>query len=214
MSKKTLITTFVAIILAFGGSASAHNALDLKEGYAGYFTSMVLNVYHGCGPSRVVGLRIKVPDGITDAMAMFDPAWDIEYKMRTLETPIMAHGHQFTEVVDEIIWKNPVKVIPAVGWYPFKFRMTLPNEPGKVIHIQNITVCEEGTLAYVDMPEVALDINDPEFTKKAWTFMTATKTPAPFLIIRAPERREHPWDWTPEQVRGESIPKEARTEYR
>ena len=55
----------------------------------------------------VVGLRIKVPDGVTDAKAAFDPAWDIEYKMRKLETPIMAHGREVNEVVGEIIWKNP-----------------------------------------------------------------------------------------------------------
>ncbi|MDG2242157.1 MAG: DUF1775 domain-containing protein [Rhodospirillaceae bacterium] len=211
MFKKALYTTAAILGLSLGAPApaNAHNALDLKEGYAGYSTPMVLSVNHGCKNSPVIGLRIKVPEGVTDAKAAFDPAWDIEYKMRTLETPIMAHGRQVNEVVGEIIWKNPVKVVPANGWYPFKFRMTLPDEPGKIFHVQNITVCEEGTDPYVDLPEMVLDVNDPEFAKKTWEFMTATATPAPFLVIRAPEKKQYPWEWTPEQARGTATQQEA-----
>ncbi len=208
MFKKVLFTTAAVLGLSMA-PANAHNALDLKEGYAGYSTPMILSVNHGCHGSPVVGLRLKVPDGVIDAKAAFDPAWDIEYKMRSLDEPAMFHGRPINEVVDEIIWNNPVKVVPSNGWYPFKFRMTLPDEPGKIFHIQNITVCEEGTDPYVDLPEMVLDINDPEFPAKAWEFMTATPTPAPFLVIRAPEKKLHPWEWTPEQARGKSMEQEA-----
>jgi len=210
MFKKALFTTAAVLGLSLGTApADAHNALDLKEGYAGYSTPMILSVNHGCHGSPVVGFRIKVPQDVHDAKAAFDPAWDIEYKMRKLEDPIMAHGRPVSEVVDEIIWKNPVKVVPANGWYPFKFRMTLPDEPGKVFHVQNITVCEEGTDPYVDLPEIALDINDPEFAAKTWAFMTATPTPAPFLVIRAPDKKQQPWEWTPAQARGTAMEQEA-----
>jgi hypothetical protein len=113
-------------------------------------------------------------------------------------------------VVDEIIWKDPVRVVPADAWYPFKFRMTLPDEPGRVLHIRNITVCEEGTDPYVDLPDEDLDINDPEFAAKAWAFMTATATPAPFLVIRAPDKKQYPWEWTAAQARGESTATDRR----
>ncbi|MDG2320169.1 MAG: DUF1775 domain-containing protein [Rhodospirillaceae bacterium] len=210
MFKKALFTTAAVLGLCLGTApADAHNALDLKEGYAGYSTPMILSVNHGCHGSPVVGFRIKVPQDVHDAKAAFDPAWDIKYKMRKLEDPIMAHGRPVSEVVDEIIWENPVKVVPANGWYPFKFRMTLPDEPGKVFHVQNITVCEEGTDPYVDLPEIALDINDPEFAAKTWAFMTATPTPAPFLVIRAPDKKQQPWEWTPAQARGTAMEQEA-----
>jgi uncharacterized protein YcnI len=209
MFKKVLVTT--AVVLSFGWvhPASAHNGLDLKEGYAGYSTPMVLSVNHGCKGSPITGLRIRVPDGVTDAKAAFDPVWNIEYKMRKLETPIMAHGREINEVVGEIIWKAPAKPLPANAWYPFKFRMTLPNEPGKIFHVQNITMCEEGSDAYIDLPETALDINDPLFAEKTWAFMTATATPAPFLVIREPEKKQYPWEWTPEQALGVEYQKEA-----
>ena len=194
----------VGILACFGASAGAHNAINLKEGYAGYSTPMILSVNHGCKSSPVIGLRLQVPEGVVDAKAAYDPFWTIEYKMRKLDEPIEMHGRSVNEVVGEIVWKNPKNPIPADGWYPFQIRMTLPNEPGKVFHLKNITVCEEGTDPYVDMPEEPLDITDPEFPKKAWDFMTATRTPAPFLVIRAPAKKQHPWDWTPAQARGET----------
>jgi len=209
MFKATLFGTAVAVAFAFAGPAAAHNALDLKEGYAGYSTPMILNVNHGCKASPVVGLRLQVPEGITDAKAAFDPSWTIEYKMRKLDKPIEAHGRQVTEVVGEIIWKDPVKTVPADGWYPFQFRMTLPDTPGKVMHIKNITMCPDSTDPYIDMPSAELDIKDPEFAKKTWAFMTATKGPAPFIIIRAPEKKQYPWEWTPEQAKGVAPKQEA-----
>ncbi len=208
MLKKILFST-VAVLGLSMAQANAHNGLDLKEAYAGYSTPMILSVNHGCKSSPVVGFRLKIPDGVIDGKAAFDPAWDIEYKMRDLDEPAMFHGRPITQVVDEIIWKNPVKTVPADGWYPFKFRFTIPDTPGKVLHIQNITVCEEGTDPYVDLPEEELDINDPNFAEKAWAFMTATATPAPFLVIRAPEKKQYPWEWTPEQARGDAMQQEA-----
>ena len=147
-----LLTAALGGLLACG--AWAHNGLDIKEGLAGYSTPMILSVNHGCKSSPVIGLRIQVPEGVTDAKAAYDPFWTIEYKMRKLDTPIQAHGRTVDEVVGEIIWKNPQRPIPADGWYPFKFRMTIPDRPGDIVHIKNITVCEEGTDPYVDMPEV------------------------------------------------------------
>lgn len=202
MPIKKLLTALSGTLLAAG--AWAHNGLDIKEGLAGYSTPMVLSVNHGCKSSPVIGLRIQVPEGVTDAKAAFDPFWTIEYKMRKLDKPIEAHGRMIDEVVGEIIWKDPQRPIPADGWYPFKFRMTVPDRPGDIVHIRNITVCEEGTDPYVDLPEVALDINDPKFAEKTWAFMTATATPAPFFVIRAPAKKQYPWEWTPAQARGES----------
>jgi hypothetical protein len=84
----------------------------------------------------------------------------------------------------------------------FDFRMTMPDEPGSIVHLKNITVCEEGTDPYIDMPEVALDISDPEFAAKTWAFMTATPNPAPFVVLRRAAKKQFPWEWTPEDAVG------------
>ena len=200
--KKQLYLSAAVVLFAWTGTSHAHNGIEPKEARAGYATSMELSVHHGCKGSPVVGLRLKVPDGVVDAKAAFDPNWAIEYKYRDLEEPFTNHGMQITRVVDEIIWKDPVKVLPANGWYPFRIRMTVPDRPNEVLHFRNITVCEAGTEAYVDLPEQALSVDDPNWGENVWKFMTATATPAPFIVIRAPSRKQYPWDWTPEQARG------------
>ncbi len=212
MLNKLYLGLALAAVVAL--PAGAHNAIDIKEGLAGYSTPMVLSVNHGCGSSPVVGLRIQVPPGVIDAKAAYDPFWTIEYKMRKLDAPVELHGREIDEVVGEIIWKDPVRSVPADAWYPFRIRMTLPDAPDTVMHIKNITVCEEGTDPYVDMPEEPLDVNDPKFPEKTWDFMTATRTPAPFLVIRAPAKKQYPWDWTPAQARGDSASenRQARAE--
>lgn len=192
----------LAMVLGLSVVAHAHNAVNPKEAWAGYSTSLELNVNHGCKGSPVVGLRLKIPDGVRDARAAFDPNWVIEYKYRKLEKPFEYHGILITEVVDEITWKDPVKVLPANGWYPFRFRMTIPDRPNEVLHFRNITVCEEGTEGYVDLPDQELRVDDPNWGDNVWSFMTATATPAPFLVIRSAPKKQYPWEWTTEQARG------------
>lgn len=200
--KTSLTLTSTALVLALSTASHAHNAINLKEAYAGYSTSMELNVNHGCKGSPVVGLRLKVPDGVTDAKAAFDPNWTIDYRYRDLDKPITMHGVEVTRVVDEIIWSEPVKVLPADQWYPFRFRMTIPDRPNEVLHFRNITVCEEGTDPYVDLPDEPLSVDDPKWAETVWSFMTATATPAPFIVIRAPDRKQYPWMWTSEEAQG------------
>ena len=200
---KTLLSlagTF--LVLAHSATTRAHNVINIEEAWAGYSTSMELNVNHGCKGSPVVGLRLKVPDGVTDAKAAFDPHWTIEYRYRDLDEPIVRHGREITRAVDEIIWKDPVKILPADAWYPFRFRMTMPDRPDEVLHFRNITVCEEGTDAYVDLPDEPLSVDDPNWADSVWKFVTATATPAPFVVIRARERKQYHWNWTPEDARG------------
>ena len=211
--KSRLLTTLAGAALCAGlsmGTASAHNVISVSEAPAGYLFPMKLNVNHGCKTAPVTAARLQIPDGITDAKAVDVDGWKIEYKMRKLDTPIMAHGREVNEVVGEIMWTKLGDPLPADGWASLEFRATIPKEIGRVLHFKNITVCEGGaTDPYVDMPEEPLDINDPEFAAKAWAVMTATPNPAPMLVIRQPEKGQYPWEWTPEQAHGESPSQEA-----
>lgn len=214
--KSRLLSTLAGAALATGmamgaaTTASAHNVISVSEAPAGHLFPMKLNVNHGCKGSPVVSARLQIPDGIVDAKAIDKVGWNIEYKMKELETPVMLHGREVKEVIGEIKWTKIEGNIPADGWASFEFRGTIPKDVGRVLHFKNITMCEDGsTDPYVDMPEQPLDINDPEFAKKAWAFMTATPHPAPMVVIRQPEKGQYPWEWTPEQIRGDSPSQEA-----
>ncbi|MDG2320998.1 MAG: DUF1775 domain-containing protein [Rhodospirillaceae bacterium] len=214
--KSRLLTTLAGVALCAGASmtattASAHNVLSVSEAPAGQLFPMKLNVNHGCKGAAVSAARLQIPDGIVDAKAADKVGWNVEYKMKDLENPVMLHGREVKEVIGEIVWtKSNGATVPSDGWATFEFRATIPKDIGRVMHFKNITVCEDGaTDPYVDLPEVALDVNDPEFAKKAWAFMTATPGPAPMVVIRQPEKGQYPWEWTPEQARGEAPSQEA-----
>ena len=217
MTLKSRLTTSLACAALVAGfsmgvatTASAHNVISVSEAPAGFLFPMKLNVNHGCKTAPVTAARLQMPDGIIDAKASDKEGWTIEYKMKTLETPVKLHGREVTEVIGEIMWTKIGDPVPADGWANFEFRATIPKDVGRVMHFKNITVCEGGaTDAYVDMPEQPLDVNDPEFAKKAWAFMTATSGPAPMVVIREPAKGQYPWEWTPEQARGESPSQEA-----
>jgi len=213
--KNRLLTTLGGAALLVGTSmtattASAHNVLNINEASAGHMVDMALNVNHGCKGAPVKAARLQIPEGITNGKAADKVGWTIEYKMRELDTPVVMHGREFKEVVGEIIWTKDEGTVPSDGWSQFQFRVTIPDDVGRVMHFKNITVCDNGaTDPYVDLPEAELDINDPDFGKKAWAFMTATSGPAPMLIIRRAEKGQYPWEWTPEQARGDTASQEA-----
>lgn len=192
-----------AIGAAFSTGATAHNVLSVNEGQAGYLFPMTINVNHGCKGEPVVGVRLKIPESIVDTKASQKAGWNIEYKMRKLDKPITQHGREITEVIDEIYWKDPAQPLATDGWAAFEFRVRLPDTPGEVLYFKNITVCPKGTDPYVDLPKEALSIKDPAFPEKAAAFMRATPGPAPLFIVRPKAKNQYPWEWTPEQVRGE-----------
>lgn len=203
MLKKALLAGVAAIGLSLSGlPAMAHNVVSVWEAPAGHSFAMKLNVNHGCKASPIIGARLQVPDGIVDAKAGYMEGWSIEYKKRTLDEPIELHGRPVTEVVSEIIWSKDEGSVPADGWISLPFRMTMPDAPGTIMHIKNITVCEEGTDPYIDMPETALDITDPEFAAKTWAFMSATPNPAPFVVLRRATKKQYPWEWSAEEAVG------------
>lgn len=196
MKKLFLATVAAGACGLFVTGASAHNTLTSWEAPAGYVVDLEMRVTHGCKGSPVKELRVKIPEGVMRVSVGANRDWKVETKMRKLDKPVPGEGGaMLTETVDEIIWKDPVSPIPAGGAFEgFKFRGALPKEPGKILFFRNISVCENGDDKYVDMPKEELKIDDPEFKKKVWDFMTATSGPSPFLILTKPEKPQYPWE--------------------
>lgn len=194
--KKLLFATIAAGVCGlFAAGASAHNVLTSQEGYAGYNTDFEMRVYHGCKGSPVKEVRLKIPDGLTRVLVGNNRDWTVETKMRKLDKPMPGEGGVIlTETVDEIVWKDPKSPVPPNGIFEgFRFRGALPNEPGKILFFRTINVCEQGDDKYIDLPKEELKVDMPDFAKKLETFMRATPTPSPFLIVVKPTKPQYPW---------------------
>ena len=200
---KSIISTF-ALVLTFVGSADSHNFIRQVEVPAGHKIDLDLLVTHGCKGSPVKELRLKIPENIYSVSTYHTSEWDIELTMRKLETPRLGEGGiVVTEVVDQITWKNPKKLLPASHFInAFRFRATMPDTPNEMVFFKSINVCEKGTDPYVDLPDQRIDIEKKGAKDEMWKFLTATPTPAPFVILRKTDRKQYPWQWTQKELIG------------
>lgn len=168
---------------------------------AGYMADMEARVAHGCLAEDVQEVRVKIPEGVFRVTPANTRDWDVEVEMRKVDPPVAGDGGRpITTTVDTIIWKNPTKVIPYNRMEGFKFRAKLPNEPGKVVFWQMVNICAEGRDPYTDLPETALDVKDPMFSKKFEEFMGSTAHAAPYTVLYKPDMPQYPWEWSQEDM--------------
>ena len=194
---KTYFTMAVAALLggAFAGQACAHATLTSMYAPAGYVQDLEMRVTHGCKGSPVKEVHIRIPDGVMRVTVAYTRDWKVETKMRTLAKPVRGDGgNMITEVVDEIIWKEPRSPIPASGVFEgFRFHAALPDTPGAILYFKTVNVCEQGDDKYIDMPKETFDARTPGVGSKLWKFLTASPGPAPYVILEKPSRPQYPW---------------------
>lgn len=190
----------------FSTLALAHNYLVETQAPAGYVYDLVMRVPHGCQGSAVKQVRIKIPEGVFRVTAEDRDDWEVTMTTRKVDPPAVGDGgREITETIDEIMWSNPKRLLPADRTGEFKFRAKLPDEVGKVLFFRTLNTCVEGDDNYVDLPEQPLVLSDPKFHEKFWAFMTATATPAPYLILTKPVRPQYPWEWKSIQDRAHAM---------
>ena len=155
-----------------------------------------MRVPHGCKSSPVKEVHVKIPEEIAGVSVTFMRDWKVEVKMRKLDKPVRVEGTTvITETVDEIIWKEPKSPLPPSRFFEtFQFRVSLPNDPGRVIWFKSYNVCEDGDDKYVEVPKEELRVGMPDFKKKFDEFEKSVGGPAPFVILIKPERPQYPWD--------------------
>ena len=196
----------------FSAVALSHNYLVETQAPAGYVHDLAMRVPHGCGKSPVTQVRIKIPEDVYRVTVEHRTDWDISTKMRKVDPPVPGDGGRpITETVDEIMWSNVEDPLPADRIGEFRFRATLSDEPGRILYFRTLNKCIEGDDNYVDLPPEDISLDDPEFHAKFWAFMTASATPAPYLILTKPERPQYPWEWESMDDRAHALPEQEKT---
>jgi uncharacterized protein YcnI len=196
----------------FSAAALGHNYLVQTQAPAGYVHDLAMRVPHGCKGSPVQQVRIKIPEGVYRVTVEHRTDWDVTLTMREVDPPVPGDGGRpITETVDEIMWSNAENPLPPDRTAEFRFRAKLPDEVGRVLYFRTLNKCVEGDDNYVDLPAEDLTLDDPEFHAKFWAFMTASSTPAPYLILTKPERPQYPWEWESMEDRAHALPAREKT---
>lgn len=76
--RRPVLPALVMATLPIALPASAHIHVSPTEVSAGQTVEIALEVGHGCSGSATTGLRIAVPDGLTDILIVPRPGWQVE----------------------------------------------------------------------------------------------------------------------------------------
>jgi uncharacterized protein YcnI len=143
--------------------ASAHVTANPDSGAADGFLFTNFAVPHGCGGSATIGLRIKIPDGVTSVKPQMKQGWKIDIKMRKLEQPIKGEGGAtITETVDEVDWSGGP--LPDNMYELFGLLMKLPSTVGQTLYFPAVQQCEQGANHWINIHAAGQqwhDVRDP-----------------------------------------------------
>lgn len=144
----------LALSLLACGPAGAHVMLAEPSALPGSSYLAHFHVGHGCSGSPTIGLRIAIPDGVTQAVPQAKPGW---------AQSVSADGRS-------IAWTGGM--LAADKPDSFDVRMTLPSQPRTLAFVATQT-CESGTVTWSDLPAPG--------TKPAHPAPLLTVTPHPAM---------------------------------
>ena len=159
---------FAAVMLV-ATTAQAHIVANPDTGPADSYFQTSLRVAHGCEKSATTELHVKIPSALISVHPQHKPGWDIKLVTQPLDHPLpIGHGKMVSEAVTEIVWSGGP--LPADEYDDFGLLMKLPNTPGQTLWFPVTQVCEDGKIAWLDIPGKG----------QAWHELP---TPAPFVRI-------------------------------
>lgn len=180
-----ILTTAMVVVAALVWTpvAESHAYVSETEVYAGWKQDIDLRIPHGCKGSPTTQVRVRIPDGMVGVMPEHNRNWKITTKKRKLPKPVRGEGGvMLTETIEEITWSG--NTLPEGTFESFRFRATIPDEPGKMLFFKTIQTCQKGEHRWVEVPD------DPA---KLGEFLRATPEPAAFTKIVKASRPQYPF---------------------
>lgn len=132
-----------AFVAGSAAAANAHVVAQPNSAVAGASFTAGFLVAHGCEGSPTIGLRVKLPEGVTAAK------------------PLPKEGWTVTEEAGEIVWRGGS--IDAHSHETFGIALTLPNKPGTTLYFPAIQECRQGTNRWIEIPAAGQTAKDLKF---------------------------------------------------
>jgi periplasmic copper chaperone A len=169
----------VTALLWAAGPAWAHVEVSPSEAPAGATTDLEFEVGHGCDGSPVVAVSIRMPQGVTEVAPADREGWT--YSVET------ADGF------DVVTWEGGPQGANEHG--SFFMTVTLPAAEGEVLAFPAVQICEEGEVAWIELPTA--DGSEPAspaplLTLTAGDPSAATTTTTTTTVAEDPAEEEEP----------------------
>jgi uncharacterized protein YcnI len=131
--------------------AQAHVTAQPNEASADSYFATAFSVPRGCQGSPTVAVRVKIPDGVISVKPQMKAGWQVDIKMKKLDTPVAAgHGATISETVDEVTWRGGP--LPDNLYDTFGLVMKLPNKPNTTIYFPAVQECQTGVNRWIGIP--------------------------------------------------------------
>ncbi|SRR6056297_2610151 len=163
MIRRFVTSTVLAstVLLALAGPAMAHIDPDPDEARAGSRLTVGFTVEHGCEGSPTTQLDMRLPDGVTDAVAETVDGWDESVDTVDGDTIVSFAGGPLADDVEGT----------------FEVTMTLPPTPDTTIYFPFVQRCEVGEIRWIGIPAEPGDELDEPAPAMALTGPVATMPP-------------------------------------
>jgi uncharacterized protein YcnI len=148
---RTLALTAVAAV-SFVLPASAHITFENKEVKPGTTVKFVLRIPQGCEGSATTGVRIALPESLTEAKPQPKAGWTLSVVTDNVQdaaaTP--GHGHGGVGNVKEIAWTGGR--LEDAYYDEFVFRAAVGKAATGRIFVPVVQQCESGTDRWIEIP--------------------------------------------------------------
>jgi periplasmic copper chaperone A len=181
MSRRSVTASLaVAALVWLAAPAWAHVEVSPSEAPAGSTVDLEFEVGHGCDGSPVVAVSIRMPEGVTDISPEDREGWT--YSVATVDG------------LDVVTWEGGPQGANEHG--SFFMTVTLPAAEGEVLAFPAVQICEEGEVAWIELP--AADGSEPANPAPLLTLTagdpsaTTTTTTTTTIVAEDPAEGEEP----------------------
>ncbi len=140
-----------AIVASPVAVALAHVVAQPNTAVAGSSFTAAFLVAHGCDGSPTVALRVRLPEGVTEAKPVPKPGWTI------------------TEAAGEIAWRGGS--VDPKAHETFAVALTLPRTPGRTLYFPAIQECGKGANNWIEIPAPGQDRKELHYPAPFVTLM-------------------------------------------
>jgi len=141
-----------ATAMSFAFPAHAHITFENKEVKAGTTVKFVLRIPHGCGALATTGVRISLPEQLSEAKPQPKPGWTLKLVTEDLHqaSATSAHAHGGAATVKEISWSGGR--LEDAFYDEFVFRAAVAKDAAGEIRVPVIQDCDGGTERWIEIP--------------------------------------------------------------
>ena len=144
--KKITAASIAAILVALGPAftASAHVSPVEPTSPANGYTTVELQVPHGCEGAATESVAVQLSEQVSSVKAQAIPGWSVTYERQPLTDPIELHGQEVADYISVVTWTAEGTPLPDDQYMRFGISLKTPDTPGETLRFPTVQSCVGG----------------------------------------------------------------------